>query len=163
MIESILGWLEASALAEGLRGLGIWTYGLVNLAHLLGIATLFGAIVLLDLRLLGAWRSIPIPMIARPSIVLAAVGFAVAITSGVMMLSFNATEYLGNPFLYVKIPVIVLGLTYIAVVQRFGVWQRAMAGEPAQGRDRIALPAIGGFSLVVWLTVLTCGRMIGYW
>ncbi len=163
MIESTLAWLEASALAEALRGLGIWTYGLVNLGHILGIATLFGAVLLLDLRLLGAWRSIPVATIARPTVALAAVGFVLAIGSGVMMLSFNATEYLGNPFFYIKIPVIVLGLVNVIVIQRLGAWRRAIAGQPARGRDPIVLPAAGALSLVIWLTVLTCGRMIGYW
>ena len=43
-----------------MRDSGVWTYGVVNLAHILGIAMLFGAIVVLDLRLLGVWRAVPL-------------------------------------------------------------------------------------------------------
>lgn len=162
MLE-LMAWLEASALAEFLRGLGIWTYGLLNLAHILGISTLFGAVLLLDLKLLGLWRSIPAASLIRPIVPLAAVGFVLAAASGIMMLSFNTTDYHGNPFLYVKLPVIVVGLINVAIIQRLGAWRRAAAGAPPEPGDRTVLAISGALSLLIWTTVVTCGRMIGYW
>jgi hypothetical protein len=162
MLE-LMAWLEGSALAELLRGLGIWTYGLLNLAHILGISTLFGTVVLLDLRLMGLWRSVPMATIIRPTVPLAAIGFVLAATSGVMMLSFNTTEYHGNPFLYIKLPVIVLGLINVAIIQRLAAWRRAAAGDMAAPGDRGVLATAGCVSLATWLTVVACGRMIGYW
>lgn len=158
-----MAWLEGSALAEFLRGLGIWTYGLLNLGHILGIATLFGAVLVLDLRLLGAWRSIPLVNLIRPTVPLAATGFLLAVVTGVSMFSFNATEYHGNPFLYVKLPVIVVALVNIAIVQRLGAWRRAATGAPAESGDRLVLAVCGAVSLLIWVTVISCGRMIGYW
>jgi len=162
MLE-LMAWLEASALAEFLRGLGIWTYGLLNLAHILGIGTLFGAVLLLDLKLLGLWRSIPAASLIRPTVPLAAIGFVLAAASGIMMLSFNTTDYHGNPFLYVKLPVIVVGLINVAIIQRLGAWRRAAAGAPPESGDRSVLAISGILSLLIWTTVITCGRMIGYW
>jgi uncharacterized membrane protein len=158
-----MAWLEASPLAEMLRGLGVWTYGIINLVHILGISVLFGAIIVLDLRLLGAWRSIPATSIARPTEPLAAIGFLLAGASGTMMLTFNTTEYHGNPFFYIKFPVIVLGLVNVALVSRLPAWRRARSGQVAEPADRTALAVAGGASLLIWLTVITCGRMIGYW
>jgi hypothetical protein len=57
MLE-LLSWLEGSALGETLRASGVWTYGVLNLGHITGIATLFGAVLLLDLRLVGLWSDI---------------------------------------------------------------------------------------------------------
>ena len=162
MLE-LMAWLESSALAEFLRGLGIWTYGLLNLAHIIGISSLFGAVLVLDLRLLGLWRSIPAASLIRPTVPLAACGFVLAVASGIMMLSFNATEYHGNPFLYVKLPVIVAGLVNIAVINRLAAWRRAAAGLPSEPGDQRMLAVFGGLSLLIWLTVISCGRMIGYW
>lgn len=159
----LLAWIEATALAGALRGSGIWTYGLLNLAHILGISMLFGSVLLLDLRLLGAWRSIALRSIMLPTVPLAAGGFVLAVVSGVFMISFNATEYHGNPFLYIKLPMIVLGLLNVAVVQRLPAWRRAAAGEVPTTAERRTLALAGGASLAIWLTVLTCGRMIGYW
>ena len=156
-------WLESSALAEFLRGLGIWTYGLLNLAHILGVSLLFGSIVLLDLRLLGLWRHIAIATIARPTVPLAAIGFLLAVSSGVMMLSFNTTEYHANPFLYIKLPMVVIGLINVAVVSRLPAWKRAVIDEKPESSDHVLLSFAGGISLLIWLTVISCGRMIGYW
>ena len=146
-----------------LRNSGVWTYGLVNLGHILGISTLFGAVLVLDLRLLGLWRSLPIATLARPTVPLAALGFVVAVVSGVAMLSFNATEYWENPFLYLKLPLIAFGLLNVAVVQRLGAWRRAVAGEPPGTGDGGALAIAGAVSLATWFAVVSCGRMIGYW
>ena len=162
-MHALMTWLEGSALAELLRGSGIWTYGLLNLAHILGISTLFGSVLLLDLRLMGLWRSVAVASIIRPTVPLAAIGFVLAVISGVMMLSFNTTEYHGNPFLYIKLPVIVLGLINIAIVQRLAAWRRAVAGDMAAPGDRSMLAIAGCVSLLIWLTVVGCGRMIGYW
>ncbi len=159
----LLAWVEQSALGDALRGSGVWTYGLLNLAHILGIGSLFGAILILDLRLLGVWRSIPIPTIVRPTVPLAAGGFLLAVLSGILMISFNATEYLGNPFLYVKLPAIVFGIANVAVVQRLPAWRHALVGTEVGSGDRRVLAIAGAISLITWLTVITCGRMIGYW
>lgn len=159
----LLAALEASAAAEWLRGLGVWTYGLLNLGHILGIASLFGAVILLDLRLLGVWQWIPVATIARPAVPVAAAGFVLAALSGTSMVLFNATEYHANPFFYIKFPVILAGLLNVALVARTGVWRRAVSGESAHEGDAGRLAVIGGVSLMVWLTVISCGRMIGYW
>ena len=60
MIDEWAAALEATALAAALRN-SVWSYPLVNAAHILGVALLVGSIVPLDLRLLGAWRSVPLP------------------------------------------------------------------------------------------------------
>ena len=52
-MHDLLSWAEASALGHLMRESGAWTYAVVNLAHILGIATLFGSVLVLDLRLLG--------------------------------------------------------------------------------------------------------------
>jgi len=162
-VYALLEWLETSALGEVLRGSGVWTYGLINLAHILGIAALFGAVLLLDLRLLGVWRSLPVAVLASATVPLAVVGFVIAVSSGVSMLSFNATEYAGNPFLYLKLPLIGFGLLNVAVVQRLSAWRNARAGAELAGGERRVLAAAGAVSLLTWLAVVSCGRMIGYW
>ena len=162
MLE-LMTWLEASALSGFLRGLNIWAYGLINLVHILGISTLFGAVLLLDLKLMGLWRSVPLQGVIRPTVPLAAVGFVLAAASGSLMFSFNTTNYHGNPFLYVKLPVIVCALVNVAITQRLSAWQRAKAGAPAEPGDNRVLAVCGALSLLTWTTVVTCGRMIGYW
>ena len=157
-----LAWLEASALGNAMRGSGVWTYGLVNLTHILGVGALFGSVLLLDLRLLGAWRAIPLAAIERPAVPVAAAGFAVAAVSGVCMISTNATEYDGNPFIYIKFPAIGIALLNVAAVSLMPAW-RARRTRALVLRERRYLAVAGGLSLVSWLTAISAARMIGYW
>ena len=43
-----------------MRESGVWTYAFLNLFHILGVSTLFGSILVLDLRLLGLARQLAI-------------------------------------------------------------------------------------------------------
>jgi uncharacterized membrane protein len=158
-----LVWLEESALGAALRDAGVWTYAWLNLLHILGIAALFGAVLALDLRLIGVWRSLPVAQIARPTVPLAAAGLMAAVASGAMMITVNATGYAGNPFLYVKLPLVVLGILNVAVIQRLPAWRRALSGEADEAAGRWVLGIAGATSLAIWLGVIVCGRMIGYW
>lgn len=160
-METLLVGLEGSALGQLMRTSGVWTYGLVNLAHILSVATLFGSVLLFDLRLLGVWRGVPLAALERPALTLAVVGFVGAAASGVALITTNATEYYGNPFLLIKFAAIGLGLLNIAVAQRLPAWRRRAELPPAGGRGVLA--AVGGLSLACWLTAVAAGRMIGYW
>ena len=158
-----LSWLESSALGQLLRSSGIWTYGLLNLGHILGISTLFGSVLVLDLRLLGAWRGIPLALIERPTLPLSVIGFCLAVASGICMISVNATEYDGNPFMfYVKFPALGVALANIVAVQFLPAWRERHRRELSPN-ERTQLMVVGGISLVSWLLVVGGGRMIGYW
>src|SRR5262245_24129932 len=109
-------WLEGSALGHFMRESGPWTYAIVNLTHILGVAALFGSLLILDLRLLGAWRRIPLSLLADAVVPVATCGFIVAAASGAGLLATKATEYVGNPFLYIKFPAIAIGLINVAAV-----------------------------------------------
>jgi hypothetical protein len=58
-----------------MRDNGVWFYGIINLTHIVGVATLFGSVVILDLRLLGFWPDAPLAAISRPTTRMAAAGF----------------------------------------------------------------------------------------
>ena len=145
-----------------MRGAGVWSYGVVNLVHILGVATLFGSILVLDLRLLGVWARVPLGAVATPAVPLAIAGFAFAALSGTCLLATNATTYVGNPFLLIKFPAIALGLVNVAVLNALPAW-KARATRAPDERERFQLRASGGASLVCWLTALAAGRLIGYW
>jgi len=161
-VRDLLAWLEASALGNVIRDSGVWTYGVINLVHILGVATLFGAILVLDLRLLGWRRKVAIDDIASATAPIATVGFCVAVVSGACLLATNATEYLGNPFLLIKFAAIALGLVNVIVLSRSSVWRARGTREPTP-REHARLAVLGGASLLCWLTAIGAGRMIGYW
>lgn len=161
-MRDFLVWMEASALGHFMRESGPWTYAAVNLSHILGVATLFGSILVLDLRLLGVWRRVPLAPLASAVIPVAVAGFAIAATSGSALLATNATDYLHNPFFDIKFPAIALGLVNVLVLNLSPAWRARGTRELTSGEHR-QLAVIGGISFVCWLTAVSAGRLIGYW
>ena len=161
-MADVLAWMEASTLGVLVRGLGVWSYAILNLFHILGVSTLFGSILVLDVRLMRVTRRVPIDALARISVPLAKGGFGIAAATGVAMLCTNATEYIGNPFLLIKFPAILAGLVNVAVVSRLPAWRALGGREPTPGEER-QLAVMGALSLASWLTAVASGRMIGYW
>jgi hypothetical protein len=161
-LQELLAWLEASSLGHAMRNAGVWAYGIANLIHILGVATLFGSVLVLDLRLLGAWRSVRFEGIAAPTVPLAAVGFTIAAVSGACIISTNATEYVGNPFLLIKFSAVGLGLLNALALTFMPAWRARGTRELTPGEHR-QLAVAGGVSLLSWLTAVSAGRLIGYW
>jgi hypothetical protein len=155
-------WLRGSPLGQLMRSSGVWTYGVVNLVHIIGVASLFGAVLILDLRLLGAWKKVSVAAISAVAVPIAKTGFCIAALAGICMISTNATDYAGNPFLLIKFPAIFLGLVNALVLNRQTAWQQRATREFSPS-ERKRLAVLGGVSLACWLTAISAGRMIGYW
>jgi nitrate reductase gamma subunit len=161
-VDALLVLLEGSALGVLIRQAGVWSYALINLGHVTGVAMLFGAVLLLDLRLIGVWPQVPLAALSVPADRLAQTGFAIAVTSGICLLATNGSEYVGNPFLRIKFLAIGAGLLNVLALKRLPAWRqhRERALGPAE-RRRLAIA--GALSLGCWSVALGCGRMVGYW
>jgi hypothetical protein len=161
-MHEFMAWLEGSALGHAMRESGVWTYGIVNLVHILGVSSLFGSVLVLDLRLLGVRRNVALSAVTQTTVPIAATGFVVAAASGICLLATKATEYVGNPFLYIKFPAILLGVLNVGILNLLSGWKMRKIRE-LSSREQRDLAIAGGVSLVCWLTAITAGRMIGYW
>jgi hypothetical protein len=161
-IYGLFEWLRASPIGRAMRSSGVWAYGVVNLIHIIGVASLFGAVLLLDLRLLGAWKKVPIAAISEVAVPIAKAGFGVAAVAGICMISTNATDYAGNPFLLIKFPAIFLALANALILTRQRAW-RERKSRQLSASEQSRLAWMGGISLACWLTAIGAGRLIGYW
>jgi uncharacterized membrane protein len=154
--DLITGWLQAlqaSGPAGALRN-SRWVYPLVNAGHIVGIALLFGAIVPLDLRLLGLWRAVPLAAIARIVVPVSIAGFLLAAGAGLLLFSVNPLKYAGMSLFLLKMGLITAALFNALLLRRTEGWSEE---EPAQ-RIRLAAAA----SLALWLGIIICGRMLAY-
>jgi hypothetical protein len=136
---------------------GAWTYAVVNLAHVLGVALLFGAIAVLDLRLLGLWRELPPAALARACVGVAATGAALALLTGPALLSAQASEYADNPLFWAKLGLVAAGLLNVVLLRRAAGWRTLADGVTT----RVRLGAAA--SLGLWLAAISAGRLIAYW
>jgi hypothetical protein len=153
----LLAGIEGSVLATALRG-STWVYPLVNAGHVIGIALLFGAIVPVDLRLIGAWRAVPLAVFLRVLVPVAAAGLAVAAVFGLLLFAANARDYVASGFFQAKMAMLALG---VANALAFHALRRRHAPDDP-GRDIPWQWLIGATSLAVWLAVIVLGRLIGY-
>ena len=161
-MRGLLLQLEQSALGEIVRTSSLWTYPIVNLLHIFGISTLFGAAVIVDLRLMGVWPRVPIGSVARIAVPMAKTGFVLAASTGVALLAATATEYVGNPFFLIKFAAIAVGLVNVAVLNAAPAWKAARERELLP-EERRRLAAYGAVSLLAWTTAVSAGRLIAYW
>jgi uncharacterized protein DUF6644 len=119
-----------------MRDSSLWTYPTINLIHIFGIASLFGATLIIDLRLLGVWRRVPMPPVMDAAVPVAKAGFALAATTGAGLLATKATEYYGNPFLLIKFTAIALGLVNVVVLNGSPPWRARNARALSSAEER---------------------------
>lgn len=157
MLEAALAALEASAPAQYLRA-SPYAYPLVNAAHIMALATLFGAILALDLRLLGLFRGVPAQPLARVLPRVAAAGLTLAIATGLALFSVQPFDYLAHPVFLLKLALIALGAGHALLLHRSTRWRALLAG----GEASAILKASAALSLLVWCGAILAGRWLAF-
>ncbi|MDH6594508.1 hypothetical protein M2165_004397 [Variovorax sp. TBS-050B] len=129
-----------------------WAYPALEAVHIVGIALLFGGLLVFELRVLGLARALPAPQLARITLVPALAGFGLCAATGLVMFSTQPGELLANTAFRAK-------LVLIALAGANALWFHLRGGPAANG----ALPrAQCLLSLGFWLAVIICGRWIAY-
>ena len=153
-MEALFATVEGTALAQVLRT-SRWLYAGVNAAHIFGVALLVGAVVPLNLRLLGVWRAVSREAVVRVLAPAAASGLALALLTGPLLFSVRAREYSGVEFLQLKLAFIAVGvLSTLALCRTHGFLLR----DAPRGR----LAGHAALSIVCWPGALVCGRLIAF-
>jgi len=157
--------MDFESLAQAIQasGFGAWArgslpYPIANLVHLAGLVLLVGGIGLLDLRLLGLFRSLPLPALSRVLTPFGIVGLALMLMSGPVMFAADAASLWKVDLFRLKL-LLVLFAVGNAVLFRF-LWRGRMATwdakPPATGRVMAAA------SLALWPIIGGLGRFVAY-
>ncbi len=153
LLQALSDWPVAAALRSSAIA-----YPLVNAAHILSLGLLAGAVVTLDLRLLGLFGASPLGALARPLQRVAEAGLAGAAVTGFLLFCTRPLTYAENPALLVKLGLVALGIVHALLIRRSLAWQHAIEGAPVAGRLRLsALASIG-----IWAGAVVAGRWIGF-
>jgi uncharacterized protein DUF6644 len=158
-----IGALEASGLGQAMRQ-WLWLYPSVEIVHITGIALLFGSIAIFDLRLLGFSRAIPVRGLAAHVLPWTAAAFALIIPSGLMMFTAHASDFISSPVFILKMCLIMLAglnaaLFHAITFRTADVWD---ADEMRKLPPPPSARAAGAVSLVLWVSVIACGRLLAY-
>lgn len=129
-----------------------WAYPALEAVHIVGIALLFGGLLVFELRALGLGRELPAPLLARLTLRPALVGFGLCAVTGLTMFSGQPDELLANNAFRVKLGLIALAGANAALFH----WRGGAAAIDRFGKAQCLL------SLGFWLAVIICGRWIAY-
>jgi len=154
-LYEIFDWLELTAVGAAIR-VSAWLFPAIEAVHLLGLATLGGSILVVDLRLLGfSLKGEPASYVLEQAGPWLAGAIAVMFATGIPLLLSEAVKCYFRPAFWVK-----MGALALALLFTFGVRNRVLRARPS-------LPpwqskGIAACSLLLWLTVAAAGRWIGF-
>jgi hypothetical protein len=157
---AIIQSIEASALGEWMRS-NLHAMPWVNAVHVLCITLVFGSILVVDLRLLGLLdKGRAVTRIADEMLRLTWVAFGGAVASGALFFAANATTYWFNDaFRFKMLAILLAGINMLAfqfiTYRGVAAWDRGVA---TPGAARLA----GALSILLWISVIVLGRMIGF-
>ena len=127
-------------------------YPALEVMHITGIALLVGNLMLVELRVWGLGRTLPLAALARLGLTVSLIGFGLAAVSGLVMFASQAAELMANRAFVIK-----MGLLTLAGANA-GLFH---ARDGLTRLDTLARLQTA-LSLGLWLGVIICGRWIAY-
>ncbi len=149
-------WCYQTSIGEGVRN-SLWLFAVIEAFHLIGLGVTAGAVLLVDLRLLG------VGLIKQPVVQLAAdtkpwllLGVTSMFASGIPLFLCEATKCYGSFAFWVKMISLFLVLLFAFTVRRRVVRTSATLDRPLLGKVTALI------SLLLWFGVAWGGRWIGF-
>lgn len=150
-MEAFLAAVEEWPAVEALKRSFI-VYPLVNALHILAIATVAVTAILMDIRVLGGFSSLPADRFVGALRPVTLAAFVVALLTGLSMFAIKASEYAENPAFRIKLVLIATASVNFLVFLR--------AERRGNGFDAAKLGAC--LSILLWISVILAGRFIAF-
>ena len=156
----MLAWLESTRFAVWLgESPSIWAFPTVLTLHTAGMAALVGASWVLDLRLLGVNRRVPLSAY-RWVFPVVAIGLPVNVVTGVMLFMKNATTWgTAIPF-FVKMSLVIASVATLVPLRSHVLRNDAADEVNGEASGNLRLLAIA--SILAWTGAVTAGRLLAY-
>jgi len=153
-------WLQQTRFATAISE-SEWLFPLIEGSHILALPLSVGMILMLDLRLLGiAFCDGPGAKLVLNVMRWCKIGFAIMFLTGGLLLITQAGKAYGNPFFRTKLIFLLLLGTNAAVYQK--LFFPKMAQWDSASRVPAGAKFCAGFSLLLWIGVIVCGRTMAY-
>jgi hypothetical protein len=152
----MLEWLDATSLSIWLKeSPSVWSSPMVLTLHTMGLSVLVGACGVLDLRLLGVSRGIPLAAF-RWVFRAVAIGLTVNLVTGVLLFIKNPVSWAASvPFL-IKMLLVVASVATVVPIRRF------VLSDAANGEVTGSMRGLAVASIVAWSAAVTAGRLLAY-
>jgi hypothetical protein len=134
----------------------VWAHATVLTLHTTGMAVLVGASWLVDLRLLGISRNIPLSGL-KWAFRAIAIGLAVNLCTGVLLFIKNAATWgTALPFI-VKMGLVIASAATLVPIRSYVLNNGAGEVEVSSNMRLLAIA-----SIIAWSAAVTAGRMLAY-
>jgi hypothetical protein len=159
-LQELISYFENSALADNIRENDL-LFPLIESVHVVSICLVVGSILVVDLRLLGlASLGRSVSRVTSGILPLTWFAFAVAVASGSLMFISNATKYLENGYFIAKL--LLIGVAGLNMVIFHAISARNQPQWDSKARPPLPARLAGGLSILLWISVVACGRWIGF-
>ena len=156
-MTDLFTWLEGSALAIWVREAPtIWAFATIITLHTFGMGVLVGASAVLDLRLLGIGRTIPLSSLQTLFSVMWA-GFWLNLVTGAVLFAADASSRGTQWLFFVKLLFVAAGVVTMVLIKRHLYGGNA---EPAVASS--VMKRLAAVSLLVWVVAVVTGRLLAY-
>lgn len=156
---ALLVALEQSAFAAGIRQ-SIWAYPTANVGHIVALCLFAGSVTVMDMALLGGLKSAARASVVRVSRLASVLALVLMAATGFVLFAAEASHVAMNTVFQIKAVLIAAGILNALLAWR--PMRRALATSPPAEPLPWRLRASALFSLLVWLSVAACGRLIAY-
>ncbi len=157
-MASLYDWMEGTWINALVLNYA-WTWPTLESLHFLGLCLLIGAVLIMDLRLIGFQRVIPLDAV-HGLMPVAIIGFVINLITGIAFLFGNPYMYAGNYAFWIKMGLVLLaGLNFLLFVFKV---EPSLARLAPNDATPLSAKAVGAASLVFWFGVLTYGRLLPY-
>jgi hypothetical protein len=159
LVRAVVTWARGTPVHDLVLDHG-WVWPALESLHYVGLALLFGAIGLYDLRILGLAKAVP-PSALHRLVPWGVAGFAINLVTGAMFFAGAPEQYAYNAAFKAKLAFLTLaGVNVVA----FYSWAFAGVRELGPGADapwRAKLAT--GVSLLAWIGVMIAGRLLTFY
>lgn len=129
--------------------------------HLLGLALMMAPVAMLDMRLLGIlWKDEPATKIRNQFLPITFTGFAVMITTGLLLFWSEAVKCWSSK--YFRFKIILLVLAGLNALVFHSTIDRRMAKWENDPRPPSGARFAGAMSLALWTLIIATGRYTAY-
>ena len=155
----IFAWLATTHLSAAMRE-GAWLYPIVEIVHIAGFSVLVGSVVLFDLRVLGFARALPVAALGEHLLRWALAAVLLVVPAGLLLFSAQPVELAANPAFRVKL--VLIALASLNALAFHLLPYKSVAGWDRERPSPPLARAGAALSILLWLGVITCGRMLAY-
>jgi len=158
MTDSVVIWLKSTSVSQVMT-MSPYVWPICEMLHFIGLALLIGGAGLIDLRLMGFFKSVPLSAVMQVR-KWAALGIVINVITGALFFIGAPGQYIENPAWYGKLAFLFVAMVNVAV---FETRQGKRILTIAAGEDTpVGFKVAGAVSMGSWFLVLYFGRMLPF-